>query len=178
MENRKLTTRDLGTMGRGVYATAKIFPGEFIARFDGKIYYWDWPNIRLPNDAPEYVFEHAIPFADNYVRDSTGLARLVNHSCKPNCRIQDLFSIVAMHPIEAGQQLTWDYDTAQDDSSWFMHCNCGARECRQIIRGYSHLTTEQKHRCSSYTSEWILAKSVIVPRPSTAIAPSTIGLTT
>ena len=56
------------------------------------------------------------------------------HSCDPNCRI-DLAQrvLVALRPIEAGEAITYDYETTE---SWFSHpfwCLCGSRRCRGRI---------------------------------------------
>ena len=156
--------------GRGVFASAKIEAGSLIASFDGDIYYWDWPSLPLPDDA----FEHAIPFADNYVRDSKGIARYVNHSCNPNCGIRDLFDIATIRAIEPGEELVWDYDTAQDDDAWTMDCECGEATCRKTIRGYRYLSQELRSQYRTITSEWLLAKMArVASKP--AQAAMTIG---
>jgi hypothetical protein len=61
------------------------------------------------------------------------LAR-VAHSCEPNCCISfPTSSVVAIRPIEAGEAITYDYETTE---TWFSHpfwCLCGSRRCRGRI---------------------------------------------
>jgi hypothetical protein len=61
------------------------------------------------------------------------LAR-VAHSCEPNCCVSfPTSSVVAIRPIEAGEAITYDYETTE---TWFSHpfwCLCGSRRCRGRI---------------------------------------------
>ena len=154
MDTNDLRIVNTANRGKGAIARRHLAAGSFIARFDGEIFYWDWPSLPLPDD----IFYHAIPFADNYVRDTKGPARYLNHSCEPNCGIRDLFDIVTIREIEIGEELVWDYDTAQDDGVWTMDCDCGAAQCRKQIRGYRFLKPEVKARYRAITSGWLLAK--------------------
>jgi len=56
------------------------------------------------------------------------------HSCEPNCCISfPTSSMVAIRPIEAGEVITYDYETTE---TWFSHpfwCQCGSRRCRGRI---------------------------------------------
>ena len=59
------------------------------------------------------------------------IARLVNHSCKPNCEAQDIDGeiwLVALQNIKAGEELTFDY--GYDLEHWEEHpCLCGEPNC-------------------------------------------------
>jgi hypothetical protein len=56
------------------------------------------------------------------------------HSCEPNCCLSfPTSSMVAIRSIEAGEAITYDYETTE---TWFSHpfwCQCGARRCRGRI---------------------------------------------
>jgi SET domain-containing protein len=53
-----------------------------------------------------------------------------NHSCDPNTDKNR----VALRDIDAGEELTADY--AQfSTKDWEMTCNCGAKNCKGIVRG-------------------------------------------
>ncbi len=62
-------------------------------------------------------------------------ARLINHSCKPNCdahTIRGHIWIVARRDIEPGEELTFDYGFPL--GNWAMHpCRCGAPRCPGYI---------------------------------------------
>ncbi len=67
-------------------------------------------------------------------------ARLINHSCSPNCDAWDydgrLF-IEARHAIKAGEELSFNYGF--DIETWEDHpCRCGAPNCVGYILGEEH----------------------------------------
>ena len=78
----------------------------------------------------------------NEVIDPTfrgNMARLINHSCKPNCVTQKwhvlgeiCVGIFALVDIKEGEELTFDY---QFDiySTAFTRCLCGAKECKGYL---------------------------------------------
>ena len=89
-------------------------------------------------------------------RDSRGIARFVNHSCDPNCGIKRRFDIVAMRPIAAGEQITWDYEMTE--KSWWMKmkCCCGLPICRKRIGSYSRMPKHIRLKYKGYISRWLL----------------------
>ena len=65
-------------------------------------------------------------------------ARLVNHSCEPNCEAQineDVgIWLVALREIEDGEELTFNYGFDLED--YRKHpCHCGSRKCVGYIVG-------------------------------------------
>jgi SET domain-containing protein len=85
-------------------------------------------------DGCVYIFDLG-PDHDLDGRAGGGLARLINHSCAPNCRaeiIEGRIWIVALRNIEAGEELTFDYGFPYKE--WPLHpCRCGARRCAGFI---------------------------------------------
>ena len=58
-------------------------------------------------------------------------ARFINHSCDPNCEvdeIKDRVWIFAIRDIAAGEELLWDYNLYDDDDP--APCYCGSPKCR------------------------------------------------
>lgn len=68
-------------------------------------------------------------------RKSRGVARLINHSCQPNCtaeKIRGHIWIVAKREIPAGAEVTFDYGYGFKE--WPLHpCRCGAPRCAGFI---------------------------------------------
>lgn len=68
-------------------------------------------------------------------RTRKNVARLINHSCKPNCRADNINGriwIVARRKIPAGEELTFDYGFAFKE--WRQHpCRCGSKRCAGFI---------------------------------------------
>ena len=66
-------------------------------------------------------------------------ARLINHSCAPNCKtrvVQDRLAcapriaITTLVPISKGQELFYDYKFEYEDGKEAVPCHCGAATCR------------------------------------------------
>jgi hypothetical protein len=78
-----------------------------------------------------------------------GLGPKVNHSCDPNCgvRLNDgqAFDFVARRPIDAGQELTFDYAMRNFTIDHFpAECLCGAARCRGSVTGWKDLPAARK----------------------------------
>lgn len=125
--------------GRGLYATKTIprdtriiaYEGERITKAES-----DRREVRRleqqqrGRDGCVYVFQlnkrHDI---DGSMAWNT--ARLINHSCTPNCRteiIRGRIWIIAKREIAEGEEITFDYRYGYD--SWRDHpCRCGTERC-------------------------------------------------
>jgi uncharacterized protein len=63
--------------------------------------------------------------------DGEGLGAYLNHSCDPNCEIDEIKGrvwIFALRNIAAGEELLWDYNLYDDETP--APCHCGASKCR------------------------------------------------
>ncbi len=114
MDNPKVIIKETGKYGKGLFAAEKIFKDEIIAEFNGKIYD---SNTKWTKE----LENHVIQFAKDKWKDSNGTARLINHSCEPNCGIKDLFKLVVMRDILPGEELTFDYEMTENHT-WRMEC--------------------------------------------------------
>ncbi|MGZ3723981.1 MAG: SET domain-containing protein [Bdellovibrionales bacterium] len=162
MDNRKVKIRNTRQFGRGVFAERKIKKGEVIAAFDGPFLDDDFEGWT------EDLMNHAIQYAKAAWRDSTGIARLINHSCEPNCGIKNYFQVVAMRDILPGEHITWDYEMTEKNSWWKMKCRCGNASCRKIIGNYSRMPLAVRNKYRGFISEWLLGKPFRARRPRQA----------
>lgn len=136
--------------GKGLFAKKDIKKDELIAEFDGQIYFdADYDGLDKETE------DHIVQFAKDKWRDSKGVARWINHSCEPNCGVKNLLQIVAMRDIEAGEELTWDYEMTEDSDWWQMECKCGTPSCRKIIGTYDNMPQEIRQKYNGYISEWL-----------------------
>jgi uncharacterized protein len=65
------------------------------------------------------------------VIDGEGLGAYLNHSCDPNCEIDEVKNrawIFALRDIAAGEELLWDYNLYGDEEP--APCYCGSPKCR------------------------------------------------
>jgi uncharacterized protein len=149
MDNRKVVVRKTKKYGRAVFARKKIRKGEVIAVFDGPIY--DDIFVGWTKD----IIDHAIQFDKAQWRDSTGIARYINHSCEANCGIKKLFSVVAMRTILPGEEITWDYEMTEKNLWWKLRCRCGSATCRRTIGNYKNMPQKKRDAYKGYISEWL-----------------------
>ena len=164
MDNPKAAIQKHPAFDLGVFAVDRILKGEEVASFDGEEYI-GYKNSEMP----PIVRDHGMQIAHNRVRNSKGFARLINHSCAPNCGIKDLIRIVAMRDIEPGEEILWDYDMS-DNAEWRMYCLCGAPECRRILLGYRHLPQEFRDRYKGFISGYLVNQPIPVePLPEGAL---------
>jgi hypothetical protein len=79
-----------------------------------------------------------------------GLGPKVNHSCDPNCGVRfngavDGFDFVALAPIAAGDEITFDYAMRNYAIEHFpARCLCGTPACRGAVTGWKDLPEERK----------------------------------
>lgn len=152
MDNPKVKVRRTGKYGRGVYAVKPIRKGEVIAAFDGPVFDGDFEAWT------EDLLAHAIQIGPELWRDSVGIARLINHSCDPNCGIKKRTHIVAMRPIAAGEQITWDYEMTEKSDWMRMRCRCGSPLCRKVIGNYNNMPRRIRNKYRGYISSWLTSK--------------------
>tara|TARA_B110000263_G_C15004545_1_gene372119 strand:+ start:81 stop:533 length:453 start_codon:yes stop_codon:yes gene_type:complete len=64
-------------------------------------------------------------------------ARLINHSCDPNCEVLDTSKtkiwITAMKDIKKNEELTYDYGFSYDSNYKDHKCKCGSKNCVGFI---------------------------------------------
>lgn len=150
MDSKKVKIEKTNNKGSGIFAVETIRENELIAEFDGEIYGWHDP--RWTDD----LYDHCIQFEEKKWRDSKGIARLINHSCEPNCGVKNLFQIVAMREILPGEEITWDYEMTERHPYWRMKCKCGNSNCRMIIGNFENMPADVRKKYTGYISEWLL----------------------
>ena len=129
--------------GRGVYARETIPDGTLVVEYTGervtKVEAERREVLRLARgrrggDDCVYIFELNARY-DLDGRTRRNVARLINHSCAPNCRADNRSGriwIIARREIVAGEELTFDYGFAFNE--WRQHpCRCGSPRCARFI---------------------------------------------
>ena len=129
------------THGRGVFSKEPIKAGEEILQFEG-------PVVGI-KDLPEpYTAEtdYYLQIGENLFMGPSGkLDDYINHSCEPNCGIKfdvDAIKLVAIAPIDAGHQITFDYSTTMLNFDYEMKCACGSNKCRRRVKNFVELPAE------------------------------------
>lgn len=98
----------------------------------------------------------AYQFKDKFII-VTDTSEYMNHSCDPNTWWQDDETLIARHNINPGDEVTYDYATAEIDerfrSKW--KCNCGAKNCRIYITGKDCLSPEFQKTYERHLPSWV-----------------------
>ena len=112
----------------GVYTTTPIRKGARVVEYKG-------PRMTAEEAARLYQgFPRTYLYCledGKTVIDGEGLGAYLNHSCDPNCYVDEIKGRVwlfAERNIAAGEELVWDYSLYDDVEP--APCHCGARKCR------------------------------------------------
>jgi len=121
----------------GLYANQDIKQGTRIIEYKGKII-----SNRQSEVDPKFDNEKAIYlFNINKRYDLDGdfkfnTARLINHSCDPNCEVFGSglkVWVFAMKNIKKGEELSYDYGFSFDKDFKNFPCKCGSKKCAGYI---------------------------------------------
>jgi hypothetical protein len=125
-----LELRPTPATGLGVFATRPLPAGSLVMTVYGKVEEWEY------DDEPGYgATYYGIGRGRWIAPPDDSPARFVNHACEPSARMADPVTIVAARDIAAGEQVTIDYATTEEDPGWSLECRCGSAACRGVVRG-------------------------------------------
>ena len=122
---------------RGLYASTNIKKNTKIIEYKGKIITVKETetNPKFDNDKAIYLFNLNKKYdLDGDFKYNT--ARLINHSCDPNCEVDGVglkLWIYAVKDIKKNEELTYDYGFSFDKDYKDFPCRCGAKKCVGFI---------------------------------------------
>ena len=139
----------------GLYANRDIKKGTKIIEYKGKII-----SVKQSETDPKFDNGRAIYlFNLNKKYDLDGdfkfnTARLINHSCDPNCEVfgsgMKVF-VYAMKNIKKGDELSYDYGFSYDSDYKQFPCKCRSKNCIGfIVREGSRWRIKKLKRKSNY----------------------------
>ena len=143
---------------KGLYASKDIKSGDRIIDYIGKLITNTEveQNPKFDNDKDIYLFD----INKRYSLDgdfSWNTARLINHSCNPNCEVDGKgykIWITAIKDIKKNEELTYDYGFSYDEDYKQFPCKCRAKNCcGYIVRSESRWRISKKFRKSSQTNK-------------------------
>ena len=133
----------------GLYANCDIKKGTKIIEYKGKII-----TSRQSEEDPKFDNDKAIYlFNLNKKYDLDGdfkfnTARLINHSCDPNCEAAGFglkVWVYALKNIKKNDELSYDYGFSFDEDYKQYPCKCGAKNCiGYIVRQGSRWRIKKK----------------------------------
>jgi len=118
---------------KGLYASTNIKAKKIVIYYKGKLVTKKEveKNPKFDNDKAIYLFN----INNRYDLDGDfkyNDARLINHSCNPNCEVEGKglkLWIVAIKDIQKGEELSYDYGFGYDEDYKQFVCKCGAKNC-------------------------------------------------
>src|SRR3954468_13155498 len=148
--------------GLGIVTAKPFRRGATIVPLKGKIVTADevWRYWEIDSRLAENCFRYD---EESYIDPDGELGQYANHSCDPNSGIIKKgrrLMLKAISPIAAGEEVTHDYSTLLGaDDTWKMRCNCGAGNCRRIVRHIGKLPapTLKTYRRLGIVPDFILA---------------------
>lgn len=146
-----------GINGRGIFAAADLSAGELVAVWGGKIY--TAAEVERLAELFPHFDTHTVSVGPGYYLGSENLfefddAELFNHSCEPNVGVRGQILVVARRAIQAGEELTFDYDTTEVAATPFT-CRCGTPSCRGTIDGSAWRSPDFVRRNRPYLSLYL-----------------------
>lgn len=144
--------------GRGLFAVEAISKGEIVAIKGGHIF--DRRTLRevesVLGPAEIQIGEDLFigPLAES---EREGSMIFSNHSCEPNIGVEGQIVFVALRDIEAGEELTHDWATTDDDI-YQLECRCDAPTCRKIITGQDWRRKDLQEKYGRNMSAYLLRK--------------------
>ena len=127
--------------GKALAATRDLDEGVRVEKFEGPVI----PYGAVPQDMICHAIYVGVKEEDDQWVVSTTDAIRANHSCDPNCRVDDELHIVTIRPVKKDEELTFSYNHLDGDEKslnffwdhrWDFECKCGSPNCQKKIDRY------------------------------------------
>ncbi|EXJ62182.1 histone-lysine N-methyltransferase ASH1L [Cladophialophora yegresii CBS 114405] len=129
--------------GYGVRSNRMFDPNQIIVEYTGEIITQEECEHRMRKMYKNNECYYLMLFDQNMIIDATrgSIARFVNHSCEPNCRMEKwtvngkprMALFAGERGIMTGEELTYDYNFDPYSQKNVQECRCGAEKCRGVL---------------------------------------------
>lgn len=144
--------------GRGLFAREPLAAGEVVCVKGG--YIFDRAALK---SMPVWYRSAEIQVAEDLFigplseDEREGSMVFSNHSCEPNIGVRGQIVFVALRAISAGEELTHDWATTDDDD-YQLDCRCGAATCRKLITGQDWRRRDLQEKYRGHFSTYLADK--------------------
>ncbi|MDT7602443.1 MAG: uncharacterized protein QOF61_440 [Acidobacteriota bacterium] len=155
----KAAVRESAIHGRGLFAVAPFARREIVCVKGG--YVFDRAKLRELEarlGPAEIQIGEDLFIGPVETAEREGGMIFSNHSCDPNIGVTGQIVFVALRDIEAGEELTHDWATTDDDD-YELECRCGAAACRRVITGQDWRRRDLQEKYGEHIS-WYLREKI------------------
>lgn len=124
----RLITRSSDIHAAGCFTLEDIPRGSIVLEYTGERISKEEGDRRYDGRSFTYLFGIG---NGQVVIDGHGMAMFVNHSCHPNCEVDEVdgrIFIRTLRNLRVGEELTYDYWLYDGDDP--APCHCGSKRCR------------------------------------------------
>ena len=144
--------------GRGLFAVEPITRGDVVCVKGGHVFDRRRLEELTPRLGPaEIQIGEDLFIGPVHEDEREGSMIFSNHSCEPNVGVRGEITFAALRDIAAGEELTHDWATTDDDS-YRMECRCGAPSCRGTITGQDWRRADLQEKYGRNFSSYLLER--------------------
>jgi uncharacterized protein len=131
----------------GIFAREPIAQGEIVSVWGGEVF-----TRAEVEQLPERYQHYAMQVEEDFFlaginEDDTNY---FNHSCNPNVGMSGQMVLLAMRDIAPDEEICFDYAMTDGSDYDEFECECGAPNCRKIVRGTDWQNPELWERYRGY----------------------------
>lgn len=141
------------TAGSGVWCDEPVAQGGVVLELDGAV-----TSTPARYSVQVGIAEHVHPDDDVVaMQDRSRFQwRFLNHSCAPTCRVVGR-TLVALRELQAGEELTFDYNATEWSMAEPFSCTCGV--CGgAVVRGFAHLDAASRAQRVGWIAEHLVER--------------------
>ena len=152
---KKLQVFEAGLKGKGLQVMEPVKKGDIITEYTGRAVKQQALNRlfrRYQLDRMLYIMALDTGIYLD-AREKGGLARYINHSCDPNCKVERWkvkgilrAAVVGLRDLHPGEELTFDYQWERKRGRATTKCRCGSANCRGTLEVAKSLEEKQEEQ--------------------------------